>query len=230
MVLDELQERSDVMQFSEGAQVFTADGEEVGRITHVVLDPLEKSVSHIVVRKGLIFTEDKVIPIDLFETANPDQVTLREDAGDLERLPPFREAHYVSVETARTTGGDAPIGAGGLYWYPPADMAASDEFSRIEYPHAPERRYVESEKENIPEGTIALQAGARVISADDQLVGIIESVLTQADTGYASHVVIAQGLLLKTRKFVPTAWFRLVEKDTVYLSVDAALLERLPEY
>jgi uncharacterized protein YrrD len=43
----------------------------------VVLDPQTKKAIHIVVRKGFLFTEDKVVPISFISDATEDRVTLR---------------------------------------------------------------------------------------------------------------------------------------------------------
>ena len=77
-------ERRTAREFKERASVVTADEQQVCRVDRVVIGPKTKEVTHIVVRKGLIFTEDKVVPINLVASATEDRVTLREDAGDLQ--------------------------------------------------------------------------------------------------------------------------------------------------
>ncbi len=58
------------MEFKAGTHVYTADGKDVGSIDRVILDPHTNEISGIVVKQGWLFTEDKVISIDLVETAN----------------------------------------------------------------------------------------------------------------------------------------------------------------
>ena len=74
------------MQFNENAEVQTASGEKVGRIDRVVMDPKSKELTHFVVRKGLIFTTDKVIPLDQVESADGDRVVLKAGAGEADDL------------------------------------------------------------------------------------------------------------------------------------------------
>lgn len=57
------------MQFKEGTDVFTIDGDKVGSIDRVVIDPRNNEVTHLVVRKGFFFPTDKVVPMDLVRTA-----------------------------------------------------------------------------------------------------------------------------------------------------------------
>jgi uncharacterized protein YrrD len=212
------------MQFTYGAQVFTASGQDAGRITHVVLDPTTKTITHIVVRKGLLFAEEKVVPFELFAIANPREVTLRADAGDLTRLLPFRESYYITIETSPVANGDAPMITGGGWYLNPSAETKQDTTGWRGFKH------VRREKENIPENTVALQERVRVISGDGQHVGIIESVLTRDSIAYATHVVIVSGLLVKTRKIMPTAWFRFIEADRIYLARNATRLQTLQEY
>ncbi len=67
------------MQFTEGAQVFTPDNKVVGKITHVVFNPVTKEATHVVVRRGWLFSEDKVIPLNWFTIAEPERAILNED-------------------------------------------------------------------------------------------------------------------------------------------------------
>ena len=85
------------MQFKDGTSVYTFDGQDVGRVDRVVLNPKTKEVTHLVVRKGLLFAEDKIIPLHLIATATEDRVSLREGAGELDDLPPFEEIHYIPL-------------------------------------------------------------------------------------------------------------------------------------
>jgi sporulation protein YlmC with PRC-barrel domain len=39
------------MQFKNNAEVFTSNGQEVGRINRVVLDPVTKEVTHVIIPK-----------------------------------------------------------------------------------------------------------------------------------------------------------------------------------
>ena len=75
------------MQLKRDTPVQTATGQSVGHIDRVVLDPASKEVTHIVVRKGLFFTQDKVVPIGLVAAATEAQVTLREDAEFTKQYP-----------------------------------------------------------------------------------------------------------------------------------------------
>jgi uncharacterized protein YrrD len=218
------------MQFREGASVYTADGERVGSIQRVVIEPGTKEVTHLVVEKGLLFTEDKIVPMSLVGPATADRVTLREDAGALERLPDFEESHFLSTEPGTQQPEPGPeqtaLGIGSIYWYPPVETSwPSGTYDRGTHP-----KYVKRTVQNIPEGTVALEEGSRVISNDEEHVGDIERIFTDALEDKVTHILISQGLILKEKKLVPVTWISKIGEEEVHLSVSSQFIENIPEY
>jgi uncharacterized protein YrrD len=61
----------------EGAQVVSADGEHVGDVKQVMTDALADQVTHILVSQGLLFKEQKLIPITWVRRMTEYQVDLR---------------------------------------------------------------------------------------------------------------------------------------------------------
>lgn len=215
------------MQFKQGTGVFTADDRKVGTIDRVVMDPRTKELSHVVVRKGVLFTEDKVVPLVLIARADKDRIVLRGDIGDLDALPQFEETDYIPlVESTAGPESRSTYDVAALYWYPPVGVAA---WNYPGYP-GPGPIYVTRTERHIPEGTVALKEGSKVISNDDHHVGNVERVFTDSRTDRVTHFVISQGLILTERKLIPVAWVSTVMEDEVHLSVDRQLLDRLPRY
>lgn len=208
------------LQFKQNAGVFTATGEAVGHIDRVVVDPHTNVVTHIVVQKGFLFKEDKVVPIDLVAEATEDQIKLREDAGDLHALPPFEEKHYHSAET--TVSKSEPL-------VPPTPLGYSPVATPIEDP-PPGPRLITQTEQNIPAGTIALKEGAKIITAEGKEVGHLERVFTDATAHRATHLVISQGLLAPKRRLIPITWANIVDEDEVHLAVKESTLDWLRTY
>ncbi len=179
------------MQFKQGASIFTEEGKEVGHIDRVVIDPKTKGVTHIVIRKGLLFTQDKVVSEKFVVTGKGDRITLRIKADKLNDLPDYEETNYVALneeELARTEKTPifyAPVN----YWYPPYPEMVVAPYVQLPYD-------VETHL-NIPKGTVAVKEGAKVITRDEQHVGNVEQVLTSAKTDRVTHFMIAKGMLLK---------------------------------
>lgn len=219
------------MQLIEKAQVITSDGILAGHITHVVLDPATKKVTHIVVRVGTLVSTDKVIPMTLVETCTPEQVTLRIGEKALQTLPDFEEACYIPVDIPEPNELSALAGimGGWLYFYPPPELPLQHH-EPADHPYHMTHRFVESTLQNIPEGEIALKEGASVISADFHTVGHVESILVSPDTGCVTHMLISKGILFKAHKLIPVAWINIVGESEVHLNVDSEVIKRLPDY
>ncbi len=214
------------MQFKENAPVLTADGHNVGEVARVVVDPRSREVTAIIVRKGFLFTEDRVVPIDLVATTTDDEVRLRPTKDALPELLPLDELHFVESdddELAAVTPGIAQP----LYGYPPVGAAWWGMDYTTYWPGPAVS--IESER-HIPADSVVLNAGAPVYSADGHHVGDVEEIVTDNDSGRATHLVIAAGRLFTTRKVIPTGWIDRVNDEQIRLSVRAQVLERLPAY
>lgn len=206
------------MQFKHDAHVYTFDRHDVGRVERVVLDPETRKVSHIVVRKGFLFVEDKVVPLSLIDSTTDEGVFLRADAIDLDKLPRFEETQYVSLteeerrEAAYPTGSALP-----MYWLYMGE-------SWMAYDTHPSTVRAETEQ-NIPDNTVAVKEGARVISADGKHVGNVERVILSNQTSKATDLVIAQGLFFKEEKVIPMRMVSRVAEDEIHLSVRSEVLD-----
>jgi uncharacterized protein YrrD len=212
------------MQLKKGADIYTAEDERIGSLDRVVLDPRSKEVAAIVVRKGGLLGEDKVVPMSLVGTVTDEgRVNLRPGAGDLEELPNFTETEYVPSGLHAAPGRDDEA----VYWYPNAGFTAWGVPAAVN-PPVPE--YLVETSRNIPEGTVALKKGAQVLSSDDERVGNVEEVLTEPETDRATHIVISEGLLLKDKKLVPVHWITSVLEDRVLLGVHSGVIENLSKY
>jgi uncharacterized protein YrrD len=199
------------MLLKQGAKVVTASGTVLGTVEYVIIDPRTKAMTHIVIRKGQMFAQDKVIAFSLIDSTTEDRITLRAKAGDLEALPSFEVNHYVPL-TPDEIGIDTSTGlAHPLFGYPP--IVWNSYSTR-----------------NIPNNSVALRKGARVISSDDKYMGDVEQVFTDPNSPQATHFVISKGLLLKERKLIPTTWVTDLAEDEVQLAVTGSLLERLRPY
>jgi uncharacterized protein YrrD len=214
------------MQFKEGTDVYTAEGEHVGTIERVVIEPESREVTHIVVQKGLLFTEDKVVPISLVGPTTEERLTLRSNAGNLEQLPDFEEASYIQAEAPVTLHTNQKHRAESLYAYPP--LGTSWSAGLFASSAGPE--FIKTTTRNIPEGTVALKEGATVISRDGEHVGNIERIYTSIPEDKVTHFLISKGMLLKEEKLIPITWVNNVAEEIVSLSVSSQFIEALPEY
>jgi uncharacterized protein YrrD len=205
------------MRFEKGVEVFSSAGEKIGKISRVVIDTKTKDVTDVVVDRG---KDEKVIPVSLVESEDEDRLTLHETNQSVEDFPDYETTHYVPLEEA---GG--PYDAAS-YWYPPVDYQYSPAGM---LPGGKPKMILQTET-SIPEGRVAIAEGAQVISVEDKHIGNVEQVIANLETNNVTHFVVGKGFLLKEHKLVPAHWVTKVEKDKIYLSVEARLFDRLPDY
>lgn len=217
------------MQFKEGTSVYTENDEEIGKLSRVVLDPVSREVTHIVIEKGLLFPEDKVVPIDMVDTSREDKITLESGIDNFDELTPFEQTYFVDAsevdwdQTTTTTRGPDYGYTPAYYYYPPFGGFAG--YAGYAYASRP----VETER-NIPEDTIPLQEGVDVISADGEKVGSVEQIFVDSETNQTTHFLISSGVLFKERKLVPIHWVQNILEDAIHLAVSSRLLNNLPDY
>jgi uncharacterized protein YrrD len=217
------------MLFKTGVDVYSSDNEKIGSLDRVVMDPKSKEVTHIVVKEGFLFTEDKVVPMDLVGSVTEERISLQGSKEHLDELPEFEETHYVRPHDTTSDSEVSADTSDPVYWYPPVDLSMGG-YGRYPVAFFPQSLYVQKIEKNIPDGTIALAQGAKVVAEDGEHVGNIETLITDPKDDRVIHMVISSGLLLKERKVIPATWIDTVSDEEVRLSVDSHLLERLPEY
>ena len=217
------------MELREGAGVFTPGGEEVGRVSRFILDPATNELTHIVVQKGWLLPEDKVVPFEMIRDTSEERLVLSEEVGDFEQLPPFEETEVIPVN--EEPGGPIPPAgsihqyAPAYYWYPARSSLGFPGMDLTPYPVP-----IGTTKRNIPEDTVPLKEGTNVVSSDEKHVGDVERLFVEEGSNKVTHFLISQGMLFPEHKLVPAHWVKSVEEDKVHLVVSSKLLERLPSY
>lgn len=204
------------MQFNQGAGVTTVDGKEAGHIDRVVIDPKTKEITHVVIRWGLLQRKDKVVPINTVTSEQEGKLTLHVRGDELELLPDFEEEHYILVDEGR--GGETPSA---VVSYPPYPGGVPGIAN-----YNP--RYVAETHLNIPDNTVALKEGAKVIARDHKEVGHVTQVLASTPDDRVTHFLIVKGLLLKEQRLIPVEWVDRLADDEVHLAIDSGTLDRLP--
>jgi uncharacterized protein YrrD len=210
------------VEFVKGADVFNAAGERVGTVSRVVIDVKTSDVTDLVVDRGSLFPDEKVIPIELLDTATEDRISLRETNQRVDDLPNYETTHYVRVDQKGAPYNNLETS----YWYPPINFQTP---APGRMPAVPVELDTRTEP-GIPEGRIAISEGAPVISADDQHIGNVEQVIMNSEGNAVTHFVIGKGLLLKEHKLVPSFWASSMDEEKIRLSVDSSLFDRLPDY
>lgn len=214
------------MQFHRGATIFTSDGKEVARVDRIVVDPATNLVTHLVLRKGRLFSVDKVVPIELITAGANGALIVQLKGDELSRLADYEEKQYVIADEHALTPHPHPdplAPAETLYYnplYPEPPLAAATS----------EPALIQEVKTNTPDGTVAIKAGAKVYSYDDQPIGHVDLVLTSPSPERVTHLLISYGMLRRDHRLVPVRWIANWHEDEVRLAITAGMFDSLPNY
>lgn len=228
------------MQYKDGAKVYLEDGGDAGRLERVVIDPRTDQVTDIVVRRGMISPQRKLVPATMIDYGSEDEIHLKSIPGGWDELPPFEETEYRLMDARDAlapeefSGTTAPI----IYSFPPTVPVSGGIYppgpvvDSVVPAVQPENAssYARHTRQNIGEGQVALKEGAKVVSRDGADLGAVEQLVTRPETGEVTHFVISRGLFLKEHKLVPYDWVDEIFESEVRLGVNARFVEHLPDY
>lgn len=209
------------IQLRKNATVLASDGRQLGSLGRVVLNPDSNIVTNIVVRTGnLLKHTEKVVPIGFIAETADSLILLREEVEDLDVFPPFEEKRLVDEH--------------GDIRNPPSSSSQSTPPTIAGYPimgtpimSIPDQPIVTHIEQNIPEGTVAMKEGAKVISADGEHVGVVDRVLADPVEEQVTYLGVSKGLFVKDTRLIPMKWVLKVGEEEVHLRVSRDSVENM---
>lgn len=216
------------MELKQNSIVKSATGETVGRVSHFVIDPRTNEISHLIVEKGFLFMEDRVVPMQAVAHSSGDEITLAPGKGEPEDFPLFDQSYYVKPGEYSTEPDTFPS-LSTYYYYPPVTVAGGVPATAMAGGPRLDATIAEATEE-LPDNSVALRKGADVYSSDGHLVGQIDQVVTAPDSSRVSHVIMSQGLLMKTYKLLPIHWLGEMSSERVDLGTSKTVIDDLPDY
>jgi sporulation protein YlmC with PRC-barrel domain len=234
------------MKLIKDAKILNSEGKEVGNLNRFVLDPKTKQITHIVFEQGMLSKTEHVLPMDLVEHIDDDGIHMRETGAKADELPLFEENQYI-ITNERALNEEGVISDPTIHSYyhypsiPPNDSHTMNVYQHPDQlprpvpgsvPGIGRRRtpVVKNPDQNIPDGTVALKEGAKVVSSDRHHVGDIEKVIVDPNTETATHLLITKGLLNREKKLIPLDWVEQILEEEVELTIAKEFVENLPEY
>jgi sporulation protein YlmC with PRC-barrel domain len=200
-------------------QVECTDG-ICGTIESVVIDPVEQTVTHIVVKTRTPAVE-RLVPVNTIASDRDGNIKLKLALAEVDSMPAFMEENFIrherSVKHPATT--ILPYGAMGM----PGFTGANAFYWPIAVPFG--SRTDSYKHESIPAGQLALRRGTRV-EATDGHVGTVDEIVVDPDTCTISYLVLRES----RRKdiAVPYASISSTSEKTVYVNLSKKEVEALP--
>ncbi len=214
------------MRFKSGADVHSSDGKKVGRLRGVVMTPGSDAITGIIVERGFLFTEDRMIPVDwIAQTSEEGNIRLSEEHQTFDDLERFDENVYIAGDMSNP----ADIGVLPTYYYYGAPAYIPNAANLGPALATDERMHEEAEM-GLDEGDVTVRVGIDVISSDDHHVGRVDEIIASAPENRLSHFVVSKGNLFTTRKMIPMQWIGELGSDRVLLAVSRDFMERLPDF
>jgi sporulation protein YlmC with PRC-barrel domain len=160
-------------QFTIGAEVSCADG-ACGRLSRVVVDPVARVVTHLIVEPRRGHAPTRLVPLDLVDSA-ADEIRLNCTSAEFDRLDPAEETRFIA-ETM-----DVPN-------YRPTDI--------VFWPHYGYRgaRGDLVTSDTIPVGEVEIQRGEHVHATDGH-IGQVEGLVIDPDSRRVTHMLLQEGHL-----------------------------------
>ena len=215
------------MKLRYGSKVFAADREQLGVIKELVVEPLLRTITHMVIQKGLFFGQDRVIPVDLVAASDAEQVVLRVNAQELADLQhgfEFREDEFIPLADEQA---EDLYGGGTSVWVRPPYMGLAEMPLPSIIPPGFAALPTEIEP-SIPLEDVSLEKGSVVLDADGKRVGKVDELFTDNEENI-THLILREGIIFSVAKMVPIDFVAAIRTNEVRLAVNAELIEQLPE-
>lgn len=207
------------MKFINGAKIYSSVGERVGELKRVVLDSKTHEISHLVIEKGILMKEDKVIPIGLIDAQDDDRIGLKVTAEELNDFPAFTETKFKLFKDKTEDGLKAYNYVSNYHWW------SSGKALGYAAP-----RLVNKRLGNIPENSIALKEGAIVMAPNGEKLGYLERIISDTDSHEITHIVVSDGAIKPIKRLAPIFWVDDISAKEVDLVVRQKHFDKLPEY
>ena len=190
------------MHLQEGMTVKTVDGSKVGTVDRIVVDPVTYKITHIIVKKGFVFLEDRVIPLTAIKNMNDEVVELDWSIKRLETAPIFSEYDFIVPHYQEQIYKDWSMQP--FIYYPSIKSTPSSNVNKGDL-----------QDQDID---IVIHEGTQVISCDNDYAGHVIKVFADAQ-GKLTHILISRGMLFKTERLVPISWVSQLNAEAIKLHV-----------
>jgi uncharacterized protein YrrD len=206
--------------FNVGAQVKCEDG-KCGQLLKVVVDPEAQEVTDLIVERGFLLKDDRVLPIELVEDATADEIRLSITGDQLSHFEAYDEKAFEVPGPAWQQLGAYAKGEA-VKWTATATP----------YGVVTSKPIVPKVRQRVHEGISAketvVEQGTVVENAQGE-VGTVDHVLVDPDSGDIEYYIADRGLLARS-VVIPASDVREVTEDVIFVDLGEDELDNLPRY
>ncbi len=211
------------MRLEIGNRVRCTDG-AYGELADIVIDPLEKRVTHLVVQPEQGDEEARLVPIQLAKGRDDKQreIELECSLDEAQGFESVHEAAYLRLGESPAEDPNWDVGVEDVLAMP--YYAGLDEGT---YPGALDS-HVTMYYDRVPKGQVEVRRSSAVISADGHSLGEVDGFVVDADE-HITHFVLERGHLWGRKEVtIPIGAVARVESDAVHVALSKDEVGALP--
>jgi sporulation protein YlmC with PRC-barrel domain len=211
---------SETTRFTIGAEARCADG-VCGRVSRVVVDPVARAVTHLVIEPEHGRGPGRLVPLELVEEASG-EVRLRCSTAELERLDAAEETHFLEASTGYGGYGSGEalswpyygmgmggMGMGGM------DLGMAGDIPQVVV------------TETVPLGEVDVRRGDQVQASDGD-IGRVQGLVINPRDHRVTHVLLQEGHLWGRKEVaIPISAVTRVD-DGIRLNITKQQVQDLP--
>jgi uncharacterized protein YrrD len=192
-----------------GAQVYCKD-EHWGKLVKVVVDPHTQQVTDVIVEKGLLLKQTRVLPVTVVERIEGSDLYLTLHSADLSNYPEYRETDIREPAVGST----------------PAQVSLPAELGATTAPTVPLVR--KRLREGIATGKAVIGRKTEVDNLHGAL-GYVDHIVMDTQSGKIAQVVMRKGLFPEY-VVIPLEAIGDVADDSIFVDLNRDELAALPRY
>lgn len=198
------------MNIELGADIVGSNGDKIGVVDGLVMDPHTGEARSMVLRKGLFFPTDLIIPLEAVTSASPEQVNVNFTKDDANTMTEYMDADYMTPPA-----GYFP--SNGVFYWPAATVYARDHVGNL---------VAEDEVHERDPDSILVTEGTLVVDVHGENLGRIVELESDAG-GRVSAFKVEQGFFRRHERHIPAHLIKAADDNVVELSIGKDDLERM---
>jgi sporulation protein YlmC with PRC-barrel domain len=211
------------MRLEIGNRVYCTDG-AYGELADIVIDPLKKRVTHLVVQPEQGEGGARLVPIQLAKGRDDEQheIELECTLDKAQGFESVHEAAYLRLGESPAEDPDWEVGV--------EDVLAMPYYTDLELGPYPDElgSGVTVYYDRVPKGEVEVRRASAVISADGHSLGEVDGFVVDADE-HITHFVLERGHLWGRKEVtIPIGAVARVESDAVHVALSKDEVGALP--
>ena len=208
-------------QYTIGAEVTCSDG-VCGDLTRVVIDPVARILTHLIVEPKHRQGQGRLVPIDLVDTT-AEEISLRCGAAEFDALEHAEETHFLPEEAGEQMG----YGAGQTLAWPYYGLGGGMGGMGMGGMGMANTPLVVVD-DHVPAGEVEVRRGEHV-HATDGAIGRVQGLVIDPADHHVTHVLLQEGHLWGKHEIaIPIGAVTDVTADGVRLSLTKDEIRGLP--